>query len=117
MLEDIKRQPRRDSSTAREVRNPTVDVMTNNLYQRRIEVDAASRSVAELDRQVEEAQARIEQLRRRGRRVFKALSAPARLLKQLYKDARQRTEVAFFEEGSPAGRHQHPRCRTVPTHR
>lgn len=103
VLEDIKRQPRRDSSTAREVRNPTIDVMTNNLYQRRIEADAASRSVAELDRQVEEAQVRIDQLRA-AEGVFQTLERSRAILEQLYKEASQRTEVALFEEASAGSR-------------
>lgn len=99
VLEDIKRQPRRDSSTKREVRNPTLDMMTNNLYQRRVEADAAIRSVVELDRQVEESKMRIEQLRV-AEGAFQNLERSRQIFEQLYKEASQRAEVATFEEAS-----------------
>lgn len=103
VMEDIKRQPRRDSSTKREVRNPTLDVMTNNLYQRRVEADAAIRSVVELDRQVEESRARIDQLRI-AEGAFQNLERSRVLFEQLYKEASQRAEAANFEESSADSR-------------
>lgn len=103
VLEDIKRQPRRDSSTAREVRNPTLDVMTNNLYQRRVEADSAIRSVVELDRQVEETKARIDQLRL-AEGAFQNLERSRQIFEQLFKDASQRAEAALFEESSSGSR-------------
>ena len=101
VLDNLRKQPRRQLSSVREVRNPALDFAASHLLQLRIESDALERSTAEIDNQIGLAQKRVDQLRD-AEDTLHALERSRQVIDQLYRTVSQRTEAAVIEEEEAA---------------
>lgn len=100
-LEKVKRQPRREFSVRREVRNPTLDFLTNHLMQVQVEADSVNKSIDELTDQIQKSQQRVDDLRNAENRLH-SLERSRGVIEQLYRDYTTRAEAAQVEEAAAA---------------
>jgi len=100
-LQAAQKQPKRNYSITRSVRNPIADSLNSRLMQLRIDGDSSARNQIELERQNTEAQKRVAQLRDAGNSLG-ALERSRAVTDQLYRDVSQRAEAAQSEEAAQA---------------
>ncbi len=107
-LQQAERLPKHLFTLDRKVRNPSVDFVNTHLMQLLIEADAAKENQAELEKEVDRAQTRVEQLRE-AQNTLEALDRSRAVTDALYRDFTQRAEAQQSEEAASAEKNENVR--------
>lgn len=100
-LEQLKKEGNRQFTVTREGRNPTIEFLNNHLAQVEVESQSVEQTLAEINRQINTSQERVDQLRA-AQTELTALERSRVISDQLFKDFTLRAEAAQVEEAAAA---------------